>query len=267
MESGSCGNISPDQTLEIIRHLSPISPLIYGVVEAAQSVVPDCIELFNRRCGEEVRNLDKIHAGLYPSLMRAIMQILLNSKNLKTQVPHERDADALLLKTTDRVLPDWDRLILSNNGLAGRFAGHDYRLLKALKGETLQQKLPPPGRSHKKQNYYCQSHLLQCRMNLFPSDGDDPVETPRYNVIYLWDNSSGNLISLYLCCPKWGNESKAETYFIEPIENPVLSIRPVVEPEDIMQEIDLPRIQEDIGIMLEGDIHNESNPTDLWESN
>jgi len=242
---------------EIKKDFSPITPIIYTVLETAQSVVPECIELFNERCGNDSPDAGKVYRLLHPSLMRAIMQILLNSKNLKTKAVIDHD--------NYDIKADWERIILSNNGLAGKYADRNYRLLKALRSETIGNILPPPGQSRKKSNYYCNSHLQQFRMPLYPSEGG--CELPKHNVIYLWDNPTANSVSLYLVCPKWGRGNKAVAYFIDPIEHPALSIRPPVEPDEIVRELDLEKLRDDINIVLNGDTQDESNENDLREQN
>jgi hypothetical protein len=85
MFEGNDENISALRE-EVKRDFSPIIPVIYTVLETAQSVVPECIDLFNKRCGDDSPDAGKIYRLLYPALMRAIMQVLLNSKNLKTKM-------------------------------------------------------------------------------------------------------------------------------------------------------------------------------------
>ncbi len=250
-------NISDDSfKSKLINDLSPISPAIYTVLETAQSIVPDCVEIFNRRCGKKVQEFPKIYKSLYPPLMRGIMQILLKSENLKTQLVNDYDGKKISLN-------DWGREILSNNGLMGDFAGHDYRILKALKANTLNEMLPPPGQSWKKREFYNQKQLLQSEMPFFPNAGI----AKKHNVIFLWDNPNENSVSLYLCCPKWGTHNKAGAYFIEPIEHPVLSVMPLVNTEEIVEEINLEKIQTEENTSLNGDEQNDSTKDDLRSEN
>jgi hypothetical protein len=256
MDEVNYENISDNFKETIKQDLSPISPTIYSVLETAQSIVPECIELFERHCGNEIQYSQKIYRLLYPSLMRAIMQILLNSKKLETKALFECDA-----YTSQKT--DWERIILSNNGLAGKYAEHNYKILKAIKGDTVYKKLPPPGFSNKKKQFYCQDHLLQVKMSLFPSEVTD--KSSKHNVIYLWENPTKDSVSLYLACPKWGNGNKVEAYFVEPIEHPILSVKPKVGMGDIETELDLEKLQQTMNDMLQGEKQNEQ--IDLREQN
>ena len=66
METSSYGNISDSKDI-IIRDLSPISPVIYTVLETANAIVPECMEIIKTRC----TNLDLIpktvNSYFYPS--------------------------------------------------------------------------------------------------------------------------------------------------------------------------------------------------------
>ena len=68
-----------------------------------------------------------------------------------------------------------------------------------------------------------------------------------------------------MAAPKWGRGNKAVAYFIEPIEHPALSIRPSVEPDEIVPELDLEKLRHDINIVLNGDTQDESNENDSRE--
>jgi len=220
---------------QIIQDLSPLSPIIFTVLETANSVVPECIDIFRTRCTDQENIPKRVYNNLYPSLMRAIVQVLLHSHNLKTQA---------LLDTEGKIedVLDWECKILSNNGLAGMYSEYNYRILKALDG-----KLPPPGKSGFKRNFFCQSHLMQRKFRLFP---EQDSEVQKANVIYLWDIGREG-ITLALSCPKWGNVSKAESYFTEPIQHPVLSYRSEMTPEDIVKEIKLDYINPELNIIPE----------------
>jgi hypothetical protein len=172
--------------------------------------------------------------------MRAIMQMLFHSKDIRTEVLQDYD-----IKSQDII--DWDPIILSNNGLAGSFDGYKYRILKAAKMNSLRDKLPPPGVSPKKQDFYCQSHLLQYKLNLDLSANPDTKQRP--NVIFLWDKLSVSRIDIYLSCPRYGNEKIALAYFTVPIQHPALSI-PKIKTEDIIENIDLPLIDSEISSIL-----------------
>jgi len=238
----SCGNISGLKD-EIVRELSPISPIVFTVLETANSVVPECIDVFRNTCSYKDKIPTRIYKNLYPSLMRAIVQVLLHHQNIQTQALFDTDG-----KIEDML--DWECNVLSNNGLAGKYCGYNYRILKALNG-----KLPPPGNSSRKREFYRQAHLAQSKFCLFP---DEQSNIQKSNVIYLWDNIGGNKINLTLVCPKWGNTSKAKDYFAESIEHPVLSIKP--EPEDIVKEIKLDYLTPELKLKSENE-----EPNDIWQ--
>ncbi len=252
-------NISNSLGEETKRDLAPITPVIYTALEIAQSIVPECIDSLERY-GQEGGHSEKIKKWLYPSLMRAIVQTLLNSKNLKTKRLLEHDNGSFQNA-------DWERIILSNNGLAGEYADRKYRILKALKYDDINKKLPPPGNSSVKKSFYCQRHLQQYMMPLFSPAEISTIQ--KHNVIYLWDNPAKDSIILYLSCPKWGDGSRAEAYFIEPIEHPVLSVKPAIEIGEIVQEIGLEKLKQDINILDGGDRDEQGEPTqvDLWRQN
>ncbi len=235
MKNDYYGNISDSEEV-IIRDLSPISPIIYTVLETANSVVPECIDIVRTRCTDQIQIPRRVYNWLYPSLMRAIVQVLLHSQNIRTQALFDNDG-----KIEDSL--DWECRILSNNGLAGGFLGYSYRILKALHGE-----LPPPGPSNRKQDYYCQSHLEQTKLQLFP---DEETNIQKPNVIYLWDNIGTSKIILSLSCPKWANATRAIPYFTAPIPHPVLTVKPDVKPEDIVEEINLDLLNLQIDITQE----------------
>ncbi len=215
-------NISKDL---IYQELSPIYPILYSVLETAQAVVPECIDIFRQRCSDNKEIPSKVYKYLYPSLMRAIMQVLFHSQNIKTQALFDFDGDM-------KHLLDWETAILSNNGLAGNYAGYNYRILKALKG-----KLPPPGYSKRKQEYYKQTQLRQYKFSLFPSDNADSIQKP--NIIFLWESINISDISLLLSCPRWGNATKVSDYFTVSIEHPILTYIPDIKPEAIIEDIDI----------------------------
>ena len=215
-------NISKDL---IYQELSPIYPILYSVLETAQAVVPECIDIFRQRCSDNKEIPNKVYKYLYPSLMRAIMQVLFHSQNIKTQALFDFDGDL-------KDLLDWETAILSNNGLASNYAGYNYRILKALKG-----KLPPPGYSKRKQEYYKQTHLMQSKFNLFQGDNADNIQKP--NIIFLWESINLSNISLLLSCPSWGNATKVFDYFTVPIEHPILTYMPDINPEAIIEDIDI----------------------------
>lgn len=230
-----CENISNLRD-KIIQDLSPISTITFTVLEIANSVVPECIGIFQTRCTDQEQIPKRVYNYLYPSLMRAIVQVLLHSQNIKTQALYDTDGEIIDIL-------DWKCRVLSNNGLAGTYSGYNYRILKALNG-----KLPPPGNSGIKLDYYRQDHLIQRKFRLFP-DEDSNIQKP--NVIYLWDNVGTTRITLALSCPKWGNIGKAEDYFTYPIEHPVLSLKPEMTPEDIVREINLDYLIPELNIMPE----------------
>jgi hypothetical protein len=178
MEDEKCKNVSIFSEDKVVGELSPLSPIIFTVLDTAYSIMPECIDVLNKRCIKikEQKVPDKIYKSLEPSLMRAIMQILLQSRDIKTQALFELNSDI-------DYLSDWECVILSNNGLAGESGGYHYRILKAFDGQ-----LPPPGISKAKVNYYCQTHLQQYHMKLFTNDEPNNLQKP--NVIYLWDINS-----------------------------------------------------------------------------
>jgi hypothetical protein len=186
MDDENCIIVSAFSEEKIVGELSPLSPIIFTVLDTAYAIMPECIDLLNKRCikikDQKVPN--KIYRSLTPSLMRAIMQILLQSRDIKTQALFDLNSDV-------DYLSDWECIILSNNGLAGESGGYHYRILKALNGL-----LPAPGTSKAKMNYYCQTHLQQARMKLFTDDEPNNLQKP--NIIYLWDIDFQSHISLSL---------------------------------------------------------------------
>ena len=244
MNAENCGNISDMFSSEVItKDLAELSPIIYNVLETAQAVVPDCIELFRKRCASEKGIPERVYKWLYPSLIRAIVQVLLHSQNVKTQILFDKDGNV-------NDLIDWDCVILSNNGLAGVFTGYNYRILKAIS-----EKLPPPGISQTKQSYYCQDHLKQTRLKLFPYDYSNNMQKP--NVIYLWSGYNNSPISLHLSCPKSGTLSTADDYFTVPIEHPVLAISNV-NAQDIVEDIPIEKLIPEFNISLKDEEEHAS---------
>jgi hypothetical protein len=245
---------------ELIREeLNPLYPSLYSVIETAQSSVPDCIDAIKKHLAEDIPIPPKVHNWLYPSLMRAIMQVLFQSRNIRTEILRDYD-----IKSKDII--DWEPIILSNNGLAGSFDGYKYRILKAVKKykdstepKSLREKLPVPGSSPKKQAFYCQSHLLQYKLNFGSQDNSDIRQRP--NIIFLWDKVNESRIDIYLSCPRYGNEKIAIDYFTIPIQHPALSI-PKIQTQDIIEAIDLPLIESEIST-FEG----EDKRSDIQQEN
>jgi hypothetical protein len=265
MDVNNDENISEQLKREIIQDFAPITPIIFTALETAQSVVPDCINLIVKKCKIDNEFLKQICRYLEPSLMRAILQLLLKSKNIKTLAVFEDKA-----KSFDE---DWDRLILCNNGLAGNYADRKYRLIKAIKSDILEKKLPPPGQSKIKQAYYSNIHVNQGIFQFFPND---ICAKQKHNSIYLWDKSPSNSILLYLACPKWGRGNRVSTYFVEPIEHPLFLLQaPAIEPEDIVNDIPLEKLQTDLDNIInpeinpqtenihDGDLSDDSEQDDL----
>jgi hypothetical protein len=190
--------------------------------------------------------------------MRAITQYLLNIQHIKTKAE------------TDGKVDNWACEILSNNGLAGNYADRNYKILKAFRiylydeesGKTSTiLKIPPPGQSKRKQRYYRQSHRQQYIMNFSPLG---KAILPKHNALYLWDNPTPNSLNLYYACPKWCGTNYAEEYFIQQIPHPILTIKPSVSPEDIVEDIILPKV--DLGLApdlskSDADIEDESEET------
>jgi hypothetical protein len=191
MEEENYQNISRFSPDVILKALSSLTPTIYSALETANEIAPQCIGLF---CNKQ--NIDdddkKIIRLLYPSLLRAIVQALLNSQQFKTQALLEKDGNV-------KDILDWQCHILSNNGLAGTYGEYNYKILKGIDG-----KLPPPGFSRRKRDFYRQTHLLQSRFKTIESSSDIIIVSQKPNVIYLWDRISSAIV-MYLSCPSGGD--------------------------------------------------------------
>jgi hypothetical protein len=71
--------------------------------------------------------------------------------------------------------------------------------------------LPAPGHSEPKQEFYQQP--------LFPNDGENPLPL---HLIVIWNvDSQKNLSSLWLICPKNGDERSAEAHWCVKIPDPI----------------------------------------------
>ena len=87
------------------------------------------------------------------------------------------------------------------NGIAFRWASYSVRVLKA-DGDG---ELPAPGRSGRKQRFYCQDQ------HTFDFDQGEVELGSEVNLVVLWDVTRGsfNGLSLSLACPKAGGRTKA----------------------------------------------------------
>ena len=103
---------------------------------------------------------------------------------------------------------------LALNGIAFKRGSYYVRVLKADDGA-----LPVPGRSERKQSFYCQAQL-----SLFSVEADEPALDPEINLIVLWDVTHGsfNNLTLMLACPKAGDLTRdsVEAYWYRPLPHP-----------------------------------------------
>ncbi|MFC2015021.1 hypothetical protein ACFLUP_03415 [Chloroflexota bacterium] len=245
---------------EILADFSPITPVIYTSLDTAHAIIPECIEAIVSEREVDEKDLGRICAYLRPMLMRSIMQIYLKTFDITTSAVKEEDQKPLT--------GDWDRRILSNNGLTGTYEQRQYRLLKALKSNTLLNKIPPPGHSREKQKFYCNDHMYQPKMKLYENDNSDIL---KHNALYLWDDYYSDSISLYIACPRWGKGNKVTTYFIDLIEHPIRSIEKPISTDETMGELHIEKFAEDLDSILgpetdevpEEEVLNESEQDDL----
>ena len=100
------------------------------------------------------------------------------------------------------------------SGVAFRWAGYYIRVLKADEGA-----LPAPGRSERKQHFYCQTQL-----SLFSVEAGEAELDPEINLVVLWDVTRGsfNNLTLMLACPRAGGITRdsVEAYWYRPLEHP-----------------------------------------------
>jgi hypothetical protein len=105
---------------------------------------------------------------------------------------------------------DYETEQLSNLGLAVATDGARFRILKSDQG-----RLPPPGPSTKRQQFWAQQG------SLFPiSKSDNGATTGVVNFVLHWNaDREYGLSRVYLACPKAGGTSRAsvESYWDEPI--------------------------------------------------
>ena len=249
MEAENYQNISRYSPDVILNDLSSLTPTVYSALETANEIAPQCIGLF---CDKQAidEGDKKIIRLLYPSLLRAIVQVLLNSQQFKTQALMEKDGNV-------KDILDWECHILSNNGLAGKYGEFNYKILKGIDG-----KLPPPGYSRRKQDFYRQTHLLQSRFKTYDTSNDIIIVPQKPNVVYLWDRISSAII-MYLSCPSGGDEKHAYAHFTVPIEHPASTYKPPVKPEQIIEDIDLTVIEPEMNVISD----DEENDNDIREQN
>jgi hypothetical protein len=109
---------------------------------------------------------------------------------------------------------------------------------------------------------------------------------PKHNALFLWDNPNTDTINLYLACSKHCGKTNVEAYFIYQIPHPILTIKPPVNTQEIIDDIILPKL--DFGQMptpelnlddtddineetnsdeTKGDNEGESDENDTWGTN
>ena len=105
------------------------------------------------------------------------------------------------------------------------------------------------------------------------------VTLPKHNALYLWDVPTPETLDLYLACPKSCGKYYVEHYFFKPIPHPILGITPSLEIEDIIEDIDLPKIDfgqipeqmhkvdEEQLAELNENTWEDKNDENLWEQN
>lgn len=250
---------------EIEEDFSKITPIIYNCLIAAQQTVPECMRTILENCGydngecpqELADKYNQVKRQLKAHLYRATTQILLQSHGVNTKAVNEKDKQSPI---------DWERSILSNNGLSGSYADRNYKILKALwklifdeQTDEFTRKIgvPLPGISKARRQYFRQLHRGQYMLDAL-LDGE--AKLPKYNAVYLWDDPTPNILNLYLACTSWCDDYHVATYFIVPIPHPLLTMKPEITPNEIIEEIELPRIDLELGLKLsKSELEDEDN--------
>jgi len=265
MSDGNDENINGNLKAEIESDFNYITPLIYSSLESAHQISPECVKLITER--SDYKNefpliAGKINRAVYPSLMRAITQYLLNLHNIKTKAEN------------------WKCDVLINNGLSGECENRKYKILKVFRFPVLniisgeydvQLKIPPSGNSQKRRRFFNQDDQQQLIWDF--GESSNYVKLPKYNACYLWDASTSDSFNLYLACPKACGLYYTEDYFLEPISHPIFNIKPPLpDIEDIIEDIDLPKLDfgqapktEPLDIEDNSDEQNGDNEEDLNE--
>ncbi len=257
---------------EVKADFNDLTPIIYSSLSVAQQTAPECLKTILVNCGfkdgeypiELGDKLNKIKRQFKAHLYRAIVQIILQSKGVSTKAVKETE--------NKQNVDDWERNILSNNGLAGEYLKRHYKILKGIWvpifdetiGEYVQKIcIPSAGFSKAKRMYFRQSHRLQFMLDLM-LEGNSTL--PKYNAVYLWDDPTPNILNLYLACPKWCDDYRTEAYFIEQIQHPLLTMKPEIPLNEIIENIDLPRIELELGLDLtKSDLENKNHSDETHE--
>ena len=270
VKDDDCSNLKT----EIESDFASITPIIFNSLTVAQQTVPECLATILSSCGfkngkypvELEEKVGQVKRQFKAHLMRAATQILLQSHGVTTK--------AVNGKNNQKNPIDWERNILSNNGIAGTYAGRNYKILKALwtsvldetSGEYVRKiSIPLPGDSKARRTFYRQSHCQQFLWDLWLG-GD--VKIPKYNALYLWDDPTPSTLNLYLACPKWCDDYNVEAYFIAPILHPLLTMKSDITPGEIIEDIELSRIELDLDLNLtKSELEDESISDESDEGN
>lgn len=182
----SKGIPSPQQVLD---ELNDFTSILYDAFDDANSKIAEFLK------ANAIKKRTEIWVA--PALARFFVHNYLDLEGIKAQLVNENDE---IEDSGESEVITWEQKVLSNNGIAGIIKGYNYRILKALNGDT------PPPNSGPKRVFYNQPHLKAYQPLLIPSDNTAKSKILLPNIIFLWELVDHKYIQLYLSIPKYANK-------------------------------------------------------------